>query len=159
VKKKTNAQTLGQISSDIRQWRAGGSPPGIRRFWIILITLAAMGFWTAMKLPVHPVNAALFLSLFVFGSGLIAWNLPATALKTWSHTLDFRLSAYQPRNMMAWHDLQETARQKGHLELQDLECWYERECGTVSPSDKRPLRFLDNAPEPTGEAGREQCHR
>lgn len=156
MKKKTNAQTLGQICSDIRQWRAGGSPPGIRRFWIILITLDATGFWIAMRLPVHPVNAALFFSLFVFGAALVAWNLPATALKTWSDTLDFRLSAYQPRNMMAWHDLQETARQKGRLERQDLERWYESERGFSSPPVTKPLRFLDNAPETTEEGSREQ---
>ncbi|KDE33558.1 hypothetical protein AW40_27140 [Kosakonia radicincitans UMEnt01/12] len=147
MKKDRNANVLRQIRSDINQWRAGGFPPGKRIFLFVWGLHAFGGFWLAMNSSVGPTVSALIFTLSSVIGLIIARAVTATIPKTWSEALDKRLSSYQPKNQVAWNYLQKTAREKGKLEVHDLERWYESEAITVSPKVKKPLRFLNNQPE------------
>lgn len=147
MKKDRNTEVLRQIRSDISQWRAGGFPPGKRLFLFIWGLPTAGGFWLVMSSSAKPTVSALIFALISVVAQVFARVVTATAPKTWSEALDKRLSSYQPKNQVAWNYLQKTAREKGKLEVHDLERWYESEAITVFPKVKKPLRFLNNQPE------------
>ncbi|QEM94304.1 hypothetical protein FEI17_27105 (plasmid) [Kosakonia radicincitans] len=147
MKKDRNAKVLRQIRSDINQWRAGGFPPGKRLFLFVWGLPTLGGFWLVMNSSAKPAVSALIFALISGVALIFATVVTAAAPKTWSETLDKRLSTYQPQNLVAWNYLQKTASKKGKLEVHDLERWYESEAITACPRVKKPLRFLNHRPE------------
>ncbi|NUL39679.1 hypothetical protein [Kosakonia sacchari] len=145
MKKDLNTKVLRQIRSDINQWNVGGFPPGKRLFYCVWGLPTVGGLLWALAHPV--LVSALIASLISVVALVFARAVTATVPKTWSEALDKQLSVYQPQNLVAWNYLQETAREKGKLEVHDLVRWYESEAITVFPKVNKPLRFLNNQPE------------
>lgn len=149
MKKDLNVKRLKQIRSDINQWRAGGFPPGKQLFYCVWGLPTLGGFFLVMNTPARPLVSAFIFVLISAVALFFARVATAAVPKTWSETLDKRLSAYQPQNLVAWEYLQKTVRKKMTLDVHDLERWYESEAIIVFPRIQKPLRFLKNTPDAT----------
>ncbi|WOZ79937.1 hypothetical protein [Kosakonia sacchari] len=147
MKNDANAEILRLIHTDIYRWKAGSLPPETARFALILLTPTVPAFFMVWFIPATMLVQWLCFAAVCIPSGLLASHFSAALPKTWGEAVDARLCEYQPQNQRAWKALQNAAGEKGKLELDDLERWYELEAMTVFPQKKELLRFLNNQPE------------